>query len=111
MFKYENNWLANYEAVIFDYFGKTKSGGKYLHSGLVLNDRDKAISRFIYDMRCSIVHNKEAEFHIAYTNYTEYKNVIPLAIEVHDQIMNKIWKLLNQIGNGIEYDKKEIELY
>lgn len=106
-----NSSILKAEQFIFDYFGKTKSGGKYLHTRLGLNDRDKAISRFIYDMRCSIVHNKEAEFHIAYTNYTEYKKVIPLAIEVHDQMMNKIWQLLNQIGNGIEYDKKEIELY
>lgn len=99
------------QVFIGEYFGKSKTGNLYLCDTTPVNDMDDSIARFIYDMRCSIVHNKEAELHITYSNYEIYRSVIPLAVEVHDAMMVKIWDLLNTENNGIEYNKKQLDLY
>ena len=101
------------EPFIKKYFGKNKKGTHaYLFSTLNANEKSKGIARFIYDIRCSIVHNKEAEFHISYNNYEEYKEVLPLLKEVHDQLANKIWTLMNTPGSCISYENERyIDLF
>lgn len=75
-------------------------------------DKSKALARFIYDMRCCIVHNKEAEFHISYNNYEEYKNVTPLLKEVHKLLAKKVWDLMNQPGSIISFENERyIDLF
>lgn len=103
--------ISKAEVFIGEFFGKTKNHNLYLSTTTPAAEMDGAIARFIYDMRCSIVHNKEAEFHITYSNFDIYKDVIPLAKEVHDAMMTKIWDFLNTENNGIEYKKKQLDLY
>ena len=50
------------------YFGVSKNGGYYLDTSKPQPEIDKGVARFIYDVRCAIVHNKESEFHILYNN-------------------------------------------
>lgn len=55
------------EPFVKKYYGKNKAGTRaYLYSTLNVNEKSIALAKFIYDTRCSIVHNKEAEFHISY---------------------------------------------
>ena len=101
------------EPFIKKYYGKNKTGTHaYLFSTLHANEKSIALAKFIYDTRCSIVHNKEAEFHISYNNYEEYKSVLPLLKEVHDQLANKIWTLMNTPGVCISYENERyIDLF
>ena len=101
------------EVFIGKYFGMDKNhANPYLYSGTRAADIPAAIARFIYDTRCSIVHNKEAEFHISYNNYEEYKDIVPLMREVHNQLAKKIWSLMNIPNSPISYEgKRTIELF
>lgn len=101
------------EPFVKKYYGKNKAGTRaYLYSTLNVNEKSIALAKFIYDTRCSIVHNKEAEFHISYNNYEEYKSVLPLLREVHDQLANKIWTLINTPGACISYENERyIDLF
>lgn len=101
------------EPFIRKYLGQNKAHTHgYLYSTMGVNEKSTALARFIYDMRCSIVHNKEAEFHISYNNYAEYKSVLPLLKEVHSHLAIKIWDLMNQPGSIISYEKNRyIDLF
>lgn len=96
---------------IGEFFGRTKNGKPYLSTAITNNEMDEAVARFVYDMRCSIVHNKESELHFTYSNYDMYKCVIPLAREIHDALMVKVWDYLNTESNKIEYKRKQLDLY
>ena len=95
------------------YFGMDKSHTHaYLYSGIRPNDLTPALARFIYDTRCSIVHNKEAEFHISYNNYEEYKDIVPLMREVHNQLAKEIWNIVNTPNSSISYENsRKIDLF
>ncbi len=101
------------EPFIKKYLGKDKNlTNGYLHKGLKPQEKRIGIARFIYDIRCCIVHNKEAEFHISYSNYEEYKNIIPLLKEVHNHIALEIWNLINNPDSLISFGKKrKIDLF
>lgn len=105
--------LDKAEPFIMKYYGKNKKGDHaYLHKGLNKNEKTTGIARFIYDTRCSIVHNKEAEFHISYNNYEEYKVMLPLLKEVHGQLADKIWTQMNTPGSCISYENNRfIDLF
>lgn len=101
------------EPFILKYYNKNRRGTRaYLYSGMSPNETSVGISKFIYDTRCSIVHNKEAEFHISYNNYEEYKEIVPLMKEVHNQLAKKVWTLINTPGSTISYeDNRRIDLF
>lgn len=105
--------IGKAEGFIGKYFGMDKNHvHAYLYSGIRRNDLTPALARFIYDTRCSIVHNKEAEFHISYNNYDEYKDIVPLMREVHNQLAKEIWNLLNTPNSSISYGKnRKIDLF
>ena len=105
--------IAKAEPFIKKYLGQDKNHTHgYLHPGMNAADKSKALARFIYDMRCCIVHNKEAEFHVSYNNYEEYKNVIPLLKEVHKLLAKKVWDLMNQPGSIISFENERyIDLF
>ena len=71
----------------------------------------RCFAKFIYDVRCCIVHNKEAEFHILYNNYEEYESIIPLMNEINRQMVDKIFNIINTINSDIHYTTPSLELY
>lgn len=75
------------------------------------NSINVAISKFIYDTRCSIVHNKESEFHMSYANYEEYKSLIPLMNKTMIIIRQNIVNTLNNTYCDISFTSKHLPLY
>ena len=103
--------INNAHGFLDKYFEHTKSGNVYLTSTLTSKDLEVAIAKFIYDVRCCIVHNKEAEFHILYNNYEEYESIIPLMNEINRQMVDKIFNIINTINSDIHYTTPSLELY
>ena len=93
------------------YFDKSSSGNHYLDCSKSQNEIDKGVGKFIYDVRCSIVHNKESEFHIQYNNYEEYKSIVPLLKTINNQMAEKILTIICTPNSSIHYAKKVLELY
>lgn len=69
------------------------------------------IATFIYDVRCAIVHNKESEFHITYSNVDKYRCLLPLMKEILSQMPGIIMRCLNRHNVGIAYSVPELKLY
>ncbi len=72
---------------------------------------DKALANLIYDIRCSIVHNKESEFHMTFTNLVEYDFMIPIIkdmIQIHSV---KIIDILNDPNAVIKFSSPSLTLY
>lgn len=88
--------LPEVEQKVEEFFGLDDQGNRYLKAGMTQAKLTKAILRFIYDVRCSLVHNKESEFHITYTNYTEYEALVPLMKEVQKVVAKRMMELLSQ---------------
>lgn len=88
-----------------------KGGTAYINNTQPPNDFDRAIPNFIYDVRCSIVHNKEAEFHITLYNYDEYEPIVPLMKAIIEEFKKQIFGLINNDANAIVYNKKSLALY
>lgn len=96
------------------YYAVNDKGNPYLTTKLYSQDVDtvnNGIAKFIYDTRCAIVHNKEAEFHITYFNYDEYKCIVPLMKKVLIGIRNRVIELLNDPNNVIIFPKPVMEWY
>ena len=72
---------------------------------------DGCVSRFIYDVRCSIVHNKESEFHMTSINYDEYSSIVPLMCEIMKVVGKKVMETINDENNKIFFPDKTINLY
>lgn len=69
------------------------------------------IATFIYDVRCAIVHNKESEFHITYSNVDKYRCLLPLMKEILSLMPGIIMRCLNRHNVGIAYSVPELKLY
>lgn len=96
------------------YYAVNDKGTPYLTTKLYNQDANavnNGIAKFIYDTRCAIVHNKEAEFHITYFNYDEYKCIVPLMEKVLTGIRSRVIDLLNDPNNVIIFPKQALEWY
>ena len=93
------------------YFDKNYSGNHYLDYRKPPNEIDKGVARLVYDVRCSIIHNKESEFHIQYNNYEEYKSIIPLLTSINEQMAGKILAIICTPNSSVHYEKRVLELY
>lgn len=69
-----------------------------------------AISKIVYQLRCSIVHNKETEFHYTYNNIEEYKDIVPLIKKLNELLLAYIVEIINQ-GNSLVYSHDKLNLY
>lgn len=90
------------------------NGQPYLKPGDAVLQKDQInskIANFIYDVRCAIVHNKESEFHITYTNVDEYRDLLPLMKEILAIMPAMIMNCLNNPNAKIAYSVKELKLY
>ena len=104
--KVTNSW-----SFIDKYFDKSGSGNHYLDCSKSRQEIDKGVARFVYDVRCSIIHNKESEFHIQYNNYEEYKSIVPLLVDINEQMARKILAIICTPNSPIHYKKRVLELY
>ena len=87
-------------------------GNTYIKNAITdPNQIDSCVAMFIYDTRCSIVHNKESEFHISSINYEIYKPIVPLMKNVMDIVGKKIIETINNSDNNIQFDGSSIPLY
>ena len=95
------------------YYPLNKDGNPYFKSSICndQNSLNSGIAKFIYDTRCAIVHNKEAEFHITYFNYEEYKAIVPMMDKIIKLISQKIVTLINSPNTIICFDKASFDLY
>lgn len=93
------------------YFGKTRNGSHYLDDTKPQVEIDKGVARFIYDTRCAIVHNKESEFHILYSNYDEYKDIVSLMKSINKEMVQKIMEVINKPNTPIHYESQNLILY
>ncbi|MFT9380602.1 hypothetical protein [Gluconobacter sp. P5B12] len=74
--------------------------------------RINLIANLIYKIRCSIVHNKESEYHLSnreLSNTTILNTITILCIPVMRRIAYGLPAVTH--GNPIEYSRKEISLY
>lgn len=99
------------EVFIKDYLTKDKVSSYLLHTGQAADVFDRGVATFIYDMRCCIVHNKEAEFHVTYHNVTTYQSIIPLMKEIMLIMGEKIIDLINNPASQIRYTSQNLCLY
>jgi len=75
------------------------------------NDVD-SYAKVVYQLRNSIVHNKESELHFSYGNLDEYAVVIPLIKKLIDILGYCIIKSIDQPGNqDLVFDRRELNLY
>ena len=110
-FHLNNAEVINSWTFVDKYFGKSKNGNHYLDTSKPQTEIDTGVARFIYDTRCSIVHNKESEFHILYNNYDEYKDIVPLMVSINNIMAEKILEILKTVRPAIHYEAQTLELY
>lgn len=79
-------------------------------SGTVQKQK-KVTAKFIYDVRCMIVHSKESEFHITLTNLDEYKAIVPLMKKIIDRVYSELPAILSDENNSIKFTNNAIQLY
>lgn len=103
--------VTNSWTFVDKYYGMTKSGNHYLDATNSQQDIDKGVARFVYDIRCAIVHNKESEFHILYNNYEEYQDIVPLMKSINDIMASKILEIINTQGTILHYEHQKLDLY
>ena len=102
---------AGAEDFIKNYLSKDKAQSYLRNGGQSADEFNKNIPQFIYDMRCCIVHNKEAEFHITPHNISVYKSVLPLMKEILKLMGEKIVTLVNDPASAIKYNIGSLPLY
>ena len=68
------------------------------------------ISDLVYGVRCSIVHNKETEFHFTFNNVEEYKDIVPLMDKLIEILQIEILELINK-GSDLVYTHDKLPLY
>lgn len=102
---------ANVESFVSKYW-PNKDGQTYLRSADTTDDRiNKAIAKFIYDTRCAIVHNKEAELHFTLNNYEDYKDIVKLMNQVIKLVWGKVFEVMNDNSKKLLFDKPSLQLY
>ena len=95
------------------YYPLSSNGNTYMTAENIRDTSqiNNCISKFIYDVRCSLVHNKESEFHITMINYDEYAPIVPLMKEIMKVVGKKIMETLNTPNNNICFPNSQLPLY
>lgn len=105
---------ASVESFVKNHFTHdTGSNQSYLlnSQGADLPTFSKAILKFIYDVRCSIVHNKDSELHFTFNNVSEYADLIPLMKQIEVVVGEKLIETLSDIHSPIKYGVNHLDLY
>lgn len=73
------------------------------------------VAKLVYQLRNSIVHNKDTELHFTFNNIEEYRPVIPVIKDLLKILPEFIVKLLNDNNQtrrqAIEYSERSLKLY
>lgn len=73
------------------------------------------VAKLVYQLRNSIVHNKDTELHFSLNNIEEYKIVIPVIEDLMKILPESIVKLINDTApvkkDAIEYKERGLNLY
>lgn len=78
--------------------------------GFLPNDVEK-VAELIYGVRCSIVHNKESEYHLTVSFYDDFILIIPL-VKALIKMLEKL--LIDKIKTNhinIKYPQRQVNLY
>lgn len=70
-----------------------------------------SVAELIYGLRCSIVHNKESEYHITISNHEEYRVIIPLIRKTLETFEDLLIKKLKDNDGTIKYPRPSMALY
>lgn len=84
------------------------------HFGIKKNSQHNAdkVVKIIYQLRNCIVHNKHTEFHFAYGNFKDYKDIAPLIKLLIKRLEIQVLQLLNDNNRkGIDYNTQTIKVY
>lgn len=101
------------ESFCTKYYPLTNAGLTYLTQATIDDPQqvNATISKFIYDTRCAIVHNKESEFHITAINYSEYAAIIPLMKNLLSVVGESLFDVINDTNNKIVFSTPTLNLY
>lgn len=70
------------------------------------------MAKIVYQIRCSIVHNKETELHFTYNNISDYKDIIDLINTLSTKLSEVIVSLISDGTNTpLTYRNKTLTLY
>lgn len=69
------------------------------------------IARLIYGLRCSIVHNKESEYHLTIATSEDYQIIIPLISEVIRSMEFLVIQKIADNDLSINYPRREMRLF
>lgn len=77
--------------------------------------KNDGVAKLVYQLRNSIVHNKDTELHFSFNNTEEYKVVIPVIKDLVKVLPEAIVNMLNDNNQArrreIEYSNRELKLY
>jgi hypothetical protein len=104
----ENNGFVSADCSHF--LDKLNSGNLKSHDELNNNLTAKSYSQFIYDVRCSIVHNKETEFHLSYFNLDNTISALLNSVLISPLFM-LIADLLTDVNSKVWYSGPALNLY
>jgi hypothetical protein len=71
----------------------------------------KKNAELIYGLRCSIVHNKESEYHLTVSFYDDFIQIIPLLKEIMTIMENLIIEKIKTNHTTIKYSQREVTLF
>lgn len=71
----------------------------------------KKIAELIYGLRCSIVHNKESEYHLTVSFYDDFIQIIPLLQDLTMIMENLIIEKIKTNHTSIKYSQREVTLF
>ncbi len=79
------------------------------------NIKNEDVAKLVYQLRNSIVHNKDTELHFSFNNTDEYKDVIPVIKDLVTILPEAIVKMLNDnnsvMRQAIEYTTRNLKMY
>lgn len=70
----------------------------------------KTVGLIVYQIRCSIVHNKETEVHFTFNNMGDYVAIVPLIEKLNTLLLENIIELINN-GEKLKYTADTLPLY
>lgn len=75
------------------------------------NSNLERVASLVYGLRCSIVHNKESEYHLTITNSEDYAIIIPLITQLVKTLEFLIIQKIADNDISIKYPQQQMNLY
>jgi hypothetical protein len=75
------------------------------------NSNLERVASLVYGLRCSIVHNKESEYHLTITNSEDYTIIIPLITQLIETLEFLVIQKIADNDISIKYPQQQMNLY